>query len=72
MPIDESYDSFACARLTDSMKVLEERKMHFDVAGHQHQAFQDLANGGWIEESITIRWRPKHLVNGFDPTEHRS
>lgn len=61
---EDTYDSFAAARLMDSFKVIEERQTAFQVAGHEHAAYQDLAGGGWIKETITITWRPKPQING--------
>jgi hypothetical protein len=61
---DPSYDAFASARLLDSIRLLKERESLFQVTGHKHTAYQDLSGGGWIEEQITITWRPKQVVNG--------
>lgn len=64
MPEELQYDAFAAARLEDSLKIFKEREINFQVADHTHTAYQDLSGGGWIEETVTIRWRPKPIING--------
>lgn len=63
---DENYDAFAEARWCDTLKVLNERTTLFQMAGLKHTAHQDITDGGWIEDTIVVRWRPKPGPNGYN------
>lgn len=66
MPDEDHHDAFADAKLTDSMKLLDDRRNFFRAIAFEHVATQDCIGGDMVE-TVTIRWRPlpKPETNGF-------